>query len=66
MGTMGAVGTVSEAAAQSRTAARATVGVIARYRDWLPLADDDPVVTLGEGSTPLVLAERLAARLART
>ena len=35
-------------------------GVIARYRDWLPLADSDPVITLGEGSTPLVAAEKLS------
>jgi len=38
-------------------------GLIARYRDWLPLADTDPVITLGEGSTPLVQAERLSAVL---
>ena len=35
-------------------------GVIARYRDWLPLADSDPVITLGEGGTPLVAAEKLS------
>ena len=35
-------------------------GVIARYRDWLPLSDSDPVITLGEGSTPLVAAEKLS------
>jgi threonine synthase len=35
-------------------------GVIARYRDWLPLSDSDPVITLGEGNTPLVAAERLS------
>jgi threonine synthase len=35
-------------------------GVIARYRDWLPLSDRDPVITLGEGSTPLVAAEKLS------
>ena len=38
-------------------------GVIARYRDWLPVADTDPVITLGEGSTPLVEAEVLSDRL---
>jgi threonine synthase len=36
------------------------IGVIERFRDRLPFAADDPVVTLGEGSTPLVLAERLS------
>jgi threonine synthase len=35
-------------------------GVIARYRDRLPFADGDPVVTLHEGSTPLVRAPRLS------
>jgi threonine synthase len=39
------------------------VGLIERFRDRLPFAPDDPVVTLGEGSTPLVLAERLSERL---
>jgi threonine synthase len=36
-------------------------GLIDRYRDRLPFAADDPVVTLGEGSTPLVLAESVSA-----
>jgi threonine synthase len=37
-----------------------SMGLIERYRDRLPFAATDPVVTLGEGSTPLVLAERLS------
>ena len=37
-------------------------GLIERYRERLPFAPEDPVVTLGEGSTPLVLAERLSER----
>ena len=53
---------MSEAAPGS-LALRATAGVISRYREWLPLADDAPVVSLGEGSTPLVLAERLSDEL---
>jgi threonine synthase len=36
--------------------------VIERYRDRLPFAADDPVVSLGEGSTPLVPAPRLSER----
>ena len=40
-------------------------GLIERYRDSLPFAPEDPVVTLGEGSTPHVLAERLSEREAR-
>ncbi len=35
-------------------------GLIARYRDWLPIGEADPVVSLGEGSTPLVEAEALS------
>jgi threonine synthase len=38
-------------------------GVIERYRERLPFADADPVVSLGEGSTPLVRAERLGERV---
>ena len=38
------------------------MGLIARYRDRLPFALDDPVVSLEEGSTPLVLAERVSER----
>src|SRR5205823_13166183 len=34
-----------------------------RYRDLLPLEDEAPVVTLGEGFTPLVKADRLGAEL---
>ena len=38
-------------------------GLIERYRERLPFAADDPVVSLGEGSTPLVLAPRLSERV---
>src|ERR671937_1097139 len=34
-----------------------------RYRDLLPVPDEAPLVTLGEGFTPLVRAERLGAEL---
>jgi threonine synthase len=34
-----------------------------RYRDLLPVPDEAPLVTLGEGFTPLVKAERLGAEL---
>ena len=36
-------------------------GVIERFRDRLPFAADDPVVSLEEGSTPLVEAPHLSA-----
>ncbi|MGI8574237.1 MAG: threonine synthase [Egibacteraceae bacterium] len=35
-------------------------GVIEEYRDWLPVSDDTPVVTLREGGTPLIASERLS------
>jgi len=38
-----------------------TAGLIERYRDRLPVTDATPVVSLGEGSTPLVPAPRLSA-----
>jgi threonine synthase len=38
-------------------------GLIERFRERLPFAPEDPVVSLGEGSTPLVLAERLSERV---
>ncbi|HEY1455400.1 MAG TPA: threonine synthase [Candidatus Dormibacteraeota bacterium] len=34
-----------------------------RYRDLLPVEDSVPVVTLGEGMTPLIKADRLGAEL---
>jgi threonine synthase len=37
--------------------------LIERYRDRLPLEPGDPVVTLEEGSTPLIEAPRLSERL---
>ena len=38
-------------------------GIIERYREHLPFGPDDPVVSLEEGSTPLVLAPRLSERV---
>jgi threonine synthase len=39
------------------------MGLIERYRDRLPVGADTPVVSLGEGSTPLLPAPRLSRRL---
>ena len=33
-----------------------------RYREWLPLADGESPVTLGEGGTPLLAVERIATQ----
>jgi threonine synthase len=38
------------------------MGLITRYQERLPFAPGDPVVSLEEGSTPLVLAERISER----
>lgn len=39
-------------------------GLIEEYRKFLPVTDRTPVITLGEGNTPLIEAGRLAARVA--
>jgi threonine synthase len=36
-------------------------GIIERYRSYLPVTPDTPVISLHEGSTPLLRADRLAA-----
>ena len=41
--------------------ARTWRGVIAEYRDRLPVGEATPIVTLGEGGTPLVRSEPLSA-----
>src|SRR5213595_99959 len=38
-------------------------GVIARYREYLPVSQATPVVTLGEGSTPLIETPKLSDRI---
>jgi threonine synthase len=49
----------------SETTSRARVGwrgLIEEYREFLPVSDATPVVTLHEGGTPLLSAPRLSAR----
>jgi threonine synthase len=38
-------------------------GVLHRYRDRLPLTDKTPMISLGEGDTPLVKSRRLVERV---
>jgi threonine synthase len=38
-------------------------GVIERYRDFLPITDATPVISLGEGNTPLIFSRRLSERI---
>ena len=40
-------------------------GVIARYRSYLPVGENTPVVSLNEGSTPLVHSPKLSAKVGR-
>lgn len=38
-------------------------GLINRYREYLPVTDSTPVVTLNEGNTPLIKADNLAKKI---
>ncbi|HMJ05094.1 MAG TPA: pyridoxal-phosphate dependent enzyme, partial [Chthoniobacterales bacterium] len=49
----------------SKREATAMRGVIARYRAYLPVTETTPIVSLGEGSTPLIPCSRLSARVGR-
>jgi len=40
---------------------RLDTGVIARYRSYLPITESTPVISLNEGSTPLVHSPKLSA-----
>src|SRR5438128_2736387 len=40
-------------------------GVIERYRQHLPVSDSTPIVSLGEGNTPLIYSSRLSERVGR-
>lgn len=39
-------------------------GVIEEYRKFLPVTEKTPVISLGEGNTPLIRATRLAKAIA--
>src|SRR5512143_1741480 len=41
-------------------------GLIDRYREFLPVTDATPVVTLNEGNTPIIRADRLRRHLGLT
>src|SRR4051812_28563934 len=40
-------------------------GVIARYHKYLPVAEATPIVSLGEGNTPLIPCAKLSQRVGR-
>ena len=39
------------------------IGVLARYRDFLPVTPSTPIITLGEGETPLIRSRSLEKEL---
>ncbi len=41
-------------------------GVIERYREFLPISAATPVISLGEGNTPLIYCPRLSERVGRS
>ncbi|MDQ6764924.1 MAG: threonine synthase, partial [Verrucomicrobiota bacterium] len=41
------------------------IGIIARFREFLPVTRATSIVTLGEGNTPLIPCPRLSARVGR-
>jgi len=43
----------------------AWLGIIEAYRDFLPVTADTPVITLREGGTPFIPADRISARVGR-
>ncbi len=40
-------------------------GVIEQYREYLPVSESTPIVSLGEGDTPLIYSSRLSKRIGR-
>jgi len=43
----------------------AAIGVIERYREFLPVTESTPVISLSEGSTPLIFSRRLSEIVGR-
>lgn len=44
---------------------RINKGIIERYRDWLPVADESRIITLYEGDTPLIPLQNLPSYLGK-
>lgn len=49
----------------TRSEAREGRGIIARYREFLPVSETTPVVSLDEGHTPLIFSPHLSAIVGR-
>ena len=39
------------------------IGVLRKYKEFLPVTDTTPMLSLGEGDTPLVMSNRLGKEL---
>ncbi|HEY1768714.1 MAG TPA: threonine synthase [Chthoniobacterales bacterium] len=50
---------------KDRAGAATGRGVIARYREYLPVSAETPICSLGEGETPLLFAPRLSEAIGR-
>jgi threonine synthase len=48
-----------------RTTSKFGRGVIEHHREYLPVAESTPIVSLGEGDTPLVFCPQLSERVSR-
>jgi threonine synthase len=48
-----------------KTNSQRSRGVIDRYREFLPVSDSTPIVSLGEGGTPLIFSPHLSAIVGR-
>src|SRR5437762_9100568 len=47
------------------TKSQRSAGVIESYRDFLPVSPETPIISLGEGNTPLTYSTRLSERIGR-
>src|SRR5205809_4255233 len=47
------------------TKSQRSAGVIESYRDFLPVSPETPIISLGEGNTPLTYSPRLSERVGR-
>src|SRR5438034_8480381 len=47
------------------TKSKRSGGVIEHYREFLPVSPSTPIISLGEGDTPLIYSPRLSERVGR-
>jgi threonine synthase len=47
------------------TKSQRSAGVIESYREFLPVSPETPIISLGEGNTPLTYSRRLSERIGR-